>query len=65
MELAENGNFRMFAAKENGNSKRPFVCCKRKWETEVLPFLVGKQNTVIDICCVSKRAHLCLYVEAI
>jgi hypothetical protein len=35
-ELAENGNFRLFAANgKNGNGKLPFVCCKRKRKTKV------------------------------
>ncbi len=47
-EPAENRNFRLFAAKENGNGS--------------LFSLVGERQTVINDCCFSKRAHLCKIV---
>jgi hypothetical protein len=45
MELKENGNFRLFAAKKDGNGKRKFVI---------------KQLTLIKDGCFRKCAYLCL-----
>ncbi len=41
-------NFRLFAA--TGNGKQKFVS------------LVSKRSKVIDVCCFSKSAHLCLFL---
>ncbi len=42
MNLTENSNFRLFA--ENGNSKLPFVFCKRKRENRSLFSLVSNSG---------------------
>jgi hypothetical protein len=54
----EKGNFRLYAA--NGKRKRQTSVCLLQTETENISFfsMVGKQQTVIDDCCFSKRAHL-------
>jgi hypothetical protein len=60
MELMENGNFCLFAANQNG--KLLAVFCKQKMENGSLFSLVSKQQTVNNVCCVSKHACLCVLV---
>ncbi len=58
MELNENNNLCLFAAK-NGNDKLSFVCCKRKRKTEVcFPRSANNKRYLIDDYCFSKHAYL-------
>ncbi len=53
-KLTESSNFQLFSANGKWKGKHPFNCCKENGRSFSL---VGKQWTLIDVCCASKRAH--------